>query len=195
MKKTITVLTLVATLSTPALALKKDNIEAGMHTKIDSVLVVLAKKTSTATKGREIISMMDSLFDYTLMAKLALGQDTWNKITPAQKSEFTKEFITKLKQSYVEKLELYNNQKVAYKGVAPYQKGRLQLKTELIGKGETYKINYNFHDSDKNGDWLIYDVDLAGVSIVQSNRKQFAGQLKTKSFDQLLESIKLANNR
>jgi len=188
-------LALIVTVCTPIFALEKDNIESGMHTKLDSVLIVLAKKTSTAAKGREIISMMDSLFDYNLMAKLALGQETWNKITSAQKSEFTHEFIKKLKQSYVEKLELYNNQKVAYMGVSPYQKGRLQLKTELIGKGETYKINYNFHDSDKNGDWLIYDVDLAGVSVVQSNRKQFAGQLKTKSFDQLLANMKLANNK
>lgn len=195
MRKTIMALALIVTVCTPIFALEKDNIESGMHTKLDSVLIVLAKKTSTAAKGREIISMMDSLFDYNLMAKLALGKETWNKITSAQKSEFTYEFIKKLKQSYVEKLELYNNQKVAYNGVSPYQKGRLQLKTELIGKGETYKINYNFHDSDKNGDWLIYDVDLAGVSIVQSNRKQFAGQLKTKSFDQLLANMKLANNK
>lgn len=195
MRKTIMALALIVTVCTPIFALEKDNIESGMHTKLDSVLIVLAKKTSTAAKGREIISMMDSLFDYNLMAKLALGQETWNKITSAQKSEFTYEFIKKLKQSYVEKLGLYNNQKVAYNGVSPYQKGRLQLKTELIGKGETYKINYNFHDSDKNGDWLIYDVDLAGVSIVQSNRKQFAGQLKTKSFDQFLANMKLANNK
>jgi phospholipid transport system substrate-binding protein len=165
MKKIITALALAAAFSMPAFALKKDNIEAGMHAKLDSVLVVLAKKTSTSAKGREIISMMDSLFDYNLMAKLALGQDTWNKITPVQKSEFTKAFITKLKQSYVEKLELYNNQKVAYKGIYPYQKGRLQLKTELTGKGETYKINYNFHDSeisDENSLTLgkVYDSGL-----------------------------------
>lgn len=193
MKKTILAVSAIVALSTQSMALKQDNIESGMHAKLDSALSILAKKTSTTTKGREIISMMDSLFDYNLMAKLALGQDTWNKITPAQKSEFQKEFIKKLKQSYVEKLELYNNQKVVYKGVTQYQKSRLQLKTELVGKGETYKINYNFHDSDKNGDWLIYDVDLAGVSVVQSNRKQFAGQLKTKTFEQVLSNLKAAN--
>ena len=34
----------------------------------------------------------------------------------------------------------------------------------------------------KNGEWFIYDIDLVGVSIIQTYRQQFAGLLKEKSF-------------
>ncbi len=193
MKKILTTIGILIAMSAESMALKQEEIESGMRSKLETVLRILSKNGSTTVKGREIIATMDSLFDYTLMARLVLGQQVWGTITPTQKDEFTKVFVLKLKQSYVDKLELYNNQKVAYKGVAPYQKGRMQLKTELVGKGDVYKINYNFHDSDKNGDWLIYDVDLDGVSIIQSNRKQFAGQLKTKTFDQMLIELKAVN--
>jgi len=193
MKKILTTIGILIAMSAESMALKQEEIESGMRSKLETVLRILSKNGSTTVKGREIIATMDSLFDYTLMARLVLGQQVWGTITPTQKDEFTKVFVLKLKQSYVDKLELYNNQKVAYKGVAPYQKGRMQLKTELVGKGDVYKINYNFHDSDKNGDWLIYDVDLDGVSIIQSNRKQFAGQLKTKTFDQMLIELKAGN--
>jgi len=37
--------------------------------------------------------------------------------------------------------------------------------------------------------WFIYDVNLVGVSIIQTYRKQFSEFLKTKSFDQLLKSL------
>lgn len=175
-------------LSMPAFAFKQNDIESGMKGKIDKVLVVLKKKESNTQKGQQIISMMDPVFDYNLMSKLTLGSNTWSSITPNQQKEFMKIFVAKLKQSYVDKLDLYHNQNVLYKGVKPYQNGRLQLQTELSGKGETYKINYNFYNS--NGNWLIYDVVLDGVSIVQTYRQQFAGILRDKTFDQLLVQLK-----
>jgi phospholipid transport system substrate-binding protein len=175
-------------LSMPAFAFKQNDIESGMKGKIDKVLIVLKKKESNTQKGQQIISMMDPVFDYNLMSKLTLGSNTWSSITPNQQKEFMKIFVAKLKQSYVDKLDLYHNQNVLYKGVKPYQNGRLQLQTELSGKGETYKINYNFYNS--NGNWLIYDVVLDGVSIVQTYRQQFAGILKGETFDQLLVQLK-----
>ncbi len=183
--KTLLILT---TLSFPAFALQKNEIESTMHSKIDKVLTVLQKNGSKTKKAEDIIRTMDPVFDYLLMSKLALGSKTWDSITPAQQKEFTKVFIAKLKQSYVDKIDLYNNQKVTYKGVKPYQKGRLQLQTELNGKDDVYKINYNFHNN--GNQWLIYDIELAGVSIIQTYRQQFAGILKEKSFDAMLAQMK-----
>ncbi|MDD5359711.1 MAG: ABC transporter substrate-binding protein [Sulfurovaceae bacterium] len=188
MKNGIKFILMALLLSMPAFAFKQNDIESGMKGKIDKVLVVLKKKESNTQKGQQIISMMDPVFDYNLMSKLTLGSNTWSSITPNQQKEFMKIFVAKLKQSYVDKLDLYHNQNVLYKGVKPYQNGRLQLQTELSGKGETYKINYNFYNS--NGNWLIYDVVLDGVSIVQTYRQQFAGILRDKTFDQLLVQLK-----
>ena len=179
---------LISIFTMPAFAFKQSEIESGMKNKIEKVLVVLKKKESNTKKGQQIIAMMDPVFDYDLMSKLTLGSNTWSSITKDQQKEFIRLFIGKLKQSYVDKLDLYHNQIVIYKGVKPYQNGRLQLQTELSGKGEVYKINYNFYNS--CGNWLIYDVVLDGVSIVQTYRQQFAGILKEKTFDQLLSQLK-----
>jgi len=181
---------ILAVFSIPSFALRQNEIEPVMQNKIEKVLAVLKKKESNTVRGQEIIRTMDPVFDYALMAKLALSSKTWGSISSAQQKEFTKLFIARLKQSYLDKLDLYNNQKVIYKGVKPYQKGRLQLQTEVVGKDETYKINYNFHNSKNNGNWLIYDVELAGVSIIQTYRQQFAGLLKEKSFDEILTQLR-----
>jgi phospholipid transport system substrate-binding protein len=191
--KLLKIFLILATFGTPSFALRQNEIESVMHSKIEKVLTVLRKKESNTIRGQEIIRTMDPVFDYALMSKLALSSKTWDSITPSQQKEFRKLFIKRLKQSYLDKLDLYNNQKVIYKGVKPYQKGRLQLQTEVVGKDETYKINYNFHNSKNSGDWLIYDVELAGVSIIQTYRQQFAGLLKEKSFDEVL--IQLRDNQ
>ncbi|MDD3008845.1 MAG: ABC transporter substrate-binding protein [Arcobacter sp.] len=169
-------------------ALKQEEIQQEMTKKIDNVLQILEKKDKTfAQKGDEIIKIIDDVFDYELMAKIALGKETWSSITPEKQKQFTQVFENKLKKSYIEKLELYNDQKVKIIGLKPYNNTRLQLETELLGKDGIYKINYNFYNKSKdNEEWLIYDVDLVGVSIIQTYRQQFSGLLKEKTFDEML---------
>ena len=182
---------------TSANAVKQDEIQPIMTKKIDGVLEILEHKSvPMSQKGQQIIKIIDEVFDYELMAKIALGKETWDTLSEQKQKEFTKTFETKLKNSYIEKLELYNDQKVKIIGLNPYKNGRLQLETELLGKEGTYKINYNFYNKAKDGEqWLIYDVDLVGVSIIQTYRQQFSGLLKEKTFDEMLVLLENPNTK
>ena len=198
MLKNIFKFLLVLTITiTYANALQENEIQEQMTKKIDNVLLVLEKKElSLSQKGEEIIKIIDEVFDYELMAKIALGKETWNNLSVEKQKEFVKIFETKLKNSYVEKLELYNDQKVKIIGLKPRNNTRLQLETELIGKEGSYKINYNFYNKSKEKEqWLIYDVDLVGVSIIQTYRQQFSGLLKEKTFDEMLALLETSNKR
>ncbi len=182
---------------TSANALKQDEIKERMTKKIDNVLIVLQKKDLNKNqKAQEIIKIIDEVFDYELMARIALGKETWDTLSSEKQKEFTKIFETKLKNSYTEKLELYNDQKVKILDLKPYNKTRLQLETELVGKEGVYQINYNFYNKSKDSEqWLIYDVDLVGVSIIQTYRQQFAGLLKEKTFDEMLALLENPNTK
>ena len=112
-KKIFTILLIIAATFSYANALKQNEIKEQMTKKIDSVLLVLEKKNLTIPqKGDEIIKIIDEVFDYELMARISLGKETWNSISEQKQKEFTKIFENKLKKSYIEKLELYNDQKV-----------------------------------------------------------------------------------
>ena len=189
LKNLFKILLLVGFIITSANALKQDEIQVIMTKKIDNVLSILEQKSLPINKkGEQIIKIIDEVFDYELMARIALGKETWDTLNEQKQKEFTKIFETKLKNSYIEKLELYNDQKVKILGLNPYKNARLQLETELLGKEGTYKINYNFYNKSKDNieQWLIYDVDLVGVSIIQTYRQQFSGLLKEKTFDEML---------
>ena len=188
LKKLFKFLLIITVTVTYANALKENEIQEQMTKKIDNVLLILEKKElNISQKGDEIIKIIDEVFDYELMARIALGKETWNTLTNEKQKEFVKIFENKLKKSYIEKLELYNDQKVKILGLKPYNNTRLQLETELVGKEGNYKINYNFYNKSKDKEeWLIYDVDLVGVSIIQTYRQQFSGLLKEKTFDEML---------
>lgn len=198
LKDLFKILLLVGFIITSGNALKQDEIQVIMTKKIDNVLTILEQKSLPINKkGEQIIKIIDEVFDYELMARIALGKETWDTLNEQKQKEFTKIFETKLKNSYIEKLELYNDQKVKILGLNPYKNARLQLETELLGKEGTYKINYNFYNKSKDNieQWLIYDVDLVGVSIIQTYRQQFAGLLKEKTFDEMLVLLEKSNTK
>ncbi len=188
-RKITTAIIFFITLSSGLFALEKNAIEKDISIKINQALNILSTKSLTKKQqAQKIFSLLDEVFDYSIMSKLALGKQQWGAISNSEKKEFVKLFEKKLKQSYVDKLALYDNQKVIILGLKDYQKNRLQLQTKLIGKGETYPINYNFYND--KGNWKIYDVDISGVSIIQTYRQQFSGLLKEKSFQEILAQLR-----
>ena len=170
-------------------AVEEENITDTMEVNIQKALDVLKdKEAPTSVKAEKIYGFFDPIFDYNVMARLSLGNQ-WKLLSKEQKKEFVDSFIKKLKSSYMNKLDQYTDEKIVIKDTKKVKKSRIYLVTNIIAKTETYEITYKFYKSKRNG-WLIYDLDILGVSIIQTYRNQFAGLLKTKSFNTLLEKLK-----
>ena len=170
-------------------AVEKQNIKTVMDTKIKQVIKILKTKSlSRKQKEKKSIKIMDPIFSYPTMAKISLGKK-WKTLTKKEKRAFTKAFEKKMKYSYIDKLKLYHNQKVITNKPKQTKKNRITLTTKIIGNHETYKIVNSFFKKKHTNQWYIYDVKLAGVSIIQTYRKQFKAFLKTKSFKQLLNTL------
>ncbi|MDD3591666.1 MAG: ABC transporter substrate-binding protein [Sulfurovum sp.] len=170
-------------------AIEEQNIQKVMDSKIREVLSILKDKTlSQSRKEQKSVQVIDDLFDYDTMAQISLGK-RWNSLTKNEKAQFSKAFERKIKYSYLDKLRLYNNQKVIIKALKKVKSNRITLETQVIGLDDTYKVVYLFYKKKQTNQWYIYDVELVGVSIIQTYRKQFSEFLSTKSFKQLLESL------
>jgi len=171
-------------------ALQENDISPFMKTNIDAATVILRDNMiPKVEKAPKIFEMFDSVFDYTLMAKLSIGGKQWESMGVENQGRFTKAFEAKLKQSYMEKLDLYTDEKIVIKNSEKIKDARIHLTMHLMRNSEVYEIIYKFY-KDKNNDWLIYDVDILGVSIIQTYRTQFADILAKESFEQLLAKLK-----
>ncbi|CAA6810780.1 MAG: Putative periplasmic protein [uncultured Sulfurovum sp.] len=174
---------------TPLFAIEEANIKSEMDSKIQTITSILQDNTiSSAQKQESISPTVDTIFDYKTMSKISLGKK-WKTLTTSQQDNFSQKFEAKLKNSYFEKLELYTNEKVLVKEQTKVKSTRIHLHTDIIGLEETYEIIYKFYKVKNSSDWLIYDIDITGVSIIQTYRKQFSEFLATKSFNELLESL------
>ena len=197
--KNILKILLVALFSMSSLfALEKEEIKTVMTKKIDaSISIIKQKNLTTQEKGQKIIKIIDEVFDYRKMALLSLGRDAWVSATKEQKKRYLKAFEINLKNSYIDKLSLYTDQKVKIIDLESTftqksKKERIQLTSELIGQSKTYKVNYLFYKNKTRG-WVIWDINLAGTSIITTTRKQYSGLLKQKSLEEMISEIEAKN--
>ena len=185
----ISVTLLWAVVTNILFAVPENKIESVMHQKIHAISDLLKeKRTPLIKKKGKIFALVDDVFDYKTMARIALGRK-WKTLTPDQQQLFAKKFERKLKDSYFDKLKFYSDQKVVLKGQKKVKKNRIKLYSQIIGKDDVYDVVYKFYKDKKSNDWKIYDVDIAKVSMIQTYRKQFADFLRHKSVDELIKTI------
>ncbi len=170
-------------------ALQENEIESFMSKNINLVTQMLkAKKYDKETVSKKIFEIFDPVFNYTLMSRLAVGSKEWKTLNNEQRKALVEKFTTKLKKSYISKLDMYNDEIVIIKSLKKPKTNRIHLLTELKGKKDKYDVTYKFYKA-KNGQWYIYDVDVLGVSIIQTYRSQFRDILQKEGFDGLLKSL------
>lgn len=190
MKRIFTLLILSLLCTSSVMAIEENDISPFMQKNIDLATSILRdKKLQKSEKSEKLYAIFDSIFDYNLMAQLAIGGKQWSALSPTKQTEFSKLFESKLKNSYMEKLDLYTDEKLVIKNLDKIKDTRIHLTTHLMKNSEVYEIIYKFY-KDKNGSWMIYDVDILGVSIIQAYRTQFADILAKEPFEKLIEKLK-----
>ena len=169
-------------------ALSEDRIKPSMQEATQSVITVLKDKSlSDNDKIDKIFAVFDPFFDFNQMAKIALSK-RYKNLTDEQRTAFGEAFERRLKASYVDKLLGYTDQEIIFKDASKPNVGRYWLNGELLSGGETYGFVYKFYDAKERG-WLIYDVEILGVSILQTYRSQFDSLMENESFESLLSKL------
>ena len=142
------------------------------------------KKQERRKKLREVIFVR---FDFPEMAQRSLGAH-WQRRTPEEQTEFIKVFSDLLEQTYVDKIESYNNEKFIYTNEridGPYAEVGSKMRTS---KGEEFTINYKLHRAGE--DWRVYDLVIENVSLMNNYRSQFNRILANSTYDELVSRIK-----
>lgn len=161
-----------------------------LKTKIDTITQILENKTlQREQQDKQVIQTMGDMFDFTLMAQLSLGKEGWVKMNEEERGEFISLFVKRLEKSYLEKIHMYDGEKVKIDPGQQTKGNRIQISSEIVGKGDPIEVVYKFYAT-KEKQWKIYDLEIAGVSIVQTYRAQFAEMMQSGTPQNLLEKLR-----
>ena len=161
--------------------------EGFLKNNLEAVFAVLQKKDlGQQAKSKAVVEIVTPMFDFNLMAKLSLGRKHWSGMTAEKRERFTALFVERLRQSYLNKLTAYTDEKITYDSPVAVEK-KVHVPTHLISKGNEISMLYKLYPSDNS--WKIYDLEIQGVSIIMSYRSQFNEILQSGTIDDLLDRL------
>ena len=194
MKKLI-VLVFAALFAT--LALAQEAPDALVKRVTEEVLdIVRQDKNIQNGDSRKAIELVDAKviphFNFAHMTALAVGKE-WRKASPQQQQQLTAEFKTLLVRTYSNALTSYKNQRVIFK---PFRMNPgdsdVQVRTEVDQPGnKPVQLDYSLEKLDAG--WKVYDVNVAGISLVTNYREQFGQEIRNGGIDGLIKTVAAKN--
>lgn len=158
----------------------------------DKILGVVrdpALKGSAKEKERRTLirKAVDERFDWNEMARRSLARH-WEGRTEDEKREFVPLYADLVDRAYMSKVEGYSGEKVKVEGETvdgDYATVTVRIMTQ---KGQEILVEYRLRK--KGNDWLIYDVSIEGVSLVNNYRTQFNSIISQSSYASLVKQLK-----
>jgi phospholipid transport system substrate-binding protein len=141
---------------------------------------------STQARSQAIHKIIERNFDFALMAKDSLGP-TYEHLSGPQRQAFTQTFSYLFQDSYTRLvLNFLKKENIQYGRELP-QGDKARVETAIVRTNENIPVTYLMHTAPQG--WILYDVMVDGVSILQNYKTQFAQVIRTKSFEFLLNKM------
>ena len=130
-----------------------------------------------------------SSFDFNRMTSLAVGKD-WRNATPEQKKVLVQEFRKLLIRTFANAfIGIKKEQTIEYKPFKMNPDDRDVVVKALIIKPGTKPVDVNFSLEKESEGWKVYDVVLAGISLITNYRESFAQEIRTNGMDGLIKML------
>ena len=185
-------------LVTTSVFAQEDSPDALIKKVTDDVLTIVRQdKDIQSGNTKKAIELVEAKilpnFNFQHMTALAMGKD-WNKASPEQKKHVADEFKTLLVRTYSNALTGYKDQTVRYKPTKMQGDTEVVVKTEVVQSGsKPIALDYSM---EKLADgWKVYDVIVAGVSLVTTYRDTFSQEVRANGVDGLIKMISDKNRQ
>jgi len=163
------------------------------NTTEEVLAIVRNDKDIKAGKVDRIVNLIEEKvaphFDFPRMTRLAVGR-AWRDATPAQRTALIKEFRSLLVRSYSAAFTAYTGVSVEYR---PFRfnpgetEATVQTLIKLPDGKESVAVDYDMALT-ANG-WKVYDVRVAGASLIINYRNLFALDIDRGGIDGLIKSL------
>jgi phospholipid transport system substrate-binding protein len=131
-------------------------------------------------------------FNFLHMTALAVGKD-WRQANPAQQKALVDEFRSLLVRTYSKALTEYRNQVIDFKPLKMQATDTDVTVRSLVNQpgNKPVQIDYNLEKTDRG--WKVYDISVAGISLVTNYRGSFGQEISAGGIDGLIATLRTKN--
>jgi phospholipid transport system substrate-binding protein len=141
---------------------------------------------SDQARSQAIHRIIERNFDFALMAKDSLGP-AYERLSGGQRQEFTQTFGYLFQDSYTRLVINFLKKENIQYGRETAESDKARVETTIARTNENIPVTYLMHTTPQG--WVLYDVIVDGVSILQNYKTQFGQVIRSKSFEFLLNKM------
>ena len=156
---------------------------------VNRAVTILHDQTiSVEQRRRELQQLAEHHLDLAKMARGSLG-DHWDQLTPAQRDEYVSLFAAFIEDAYLVQIQDYAKLNIDVTREKFSGPGYAQVfATVLQPHEEPLPIVFML---ERNGDeWIVYDVSVEDVSMVENYHAQFDRVIRSQGMPQLLNALR-----
>lgn len=152
---------------------------------------IKADKSIQSGDVNKIMALVDTKvmphLNFQRMTASAVGR-YWRQATPEQQKRLQDEFKTLLVRTYSGALKEVRNQTIQVKPMrGSADDAEVVVKSEVRGSGDPIQLDYRLEKS-PNG-WKVYDINVAGVWLVQNYQNSFAQEIGANGIEGLIAKM------
>jgi phospholipid transport system substrate-binding protein len=183
-------------LVSPAIAAETSPDTLVENTAQEVLTIVRQDKELQAGNTAKILDLVEAKilphFNFLRMTRLAMGKN-WRNASPEQQQELVKEFRTLLVRTYSNALSTYSDYNITVEPLkSKADDTDTTVKTKVVQDGhQPVDIDYSMEKT--NDGWKVYDVTVAGVSLVTNYRSTFNSQIREGGVEKLIKTLSEKN--
>ena len=161
-----------------------------VKTLIDEVVHILQHHPSQSpAQKRQRLELIEKntarRIDYEEMAKRSLGP-TWNTLSRGQQEEFVHLFSELLKASYAGRLDEFAQARLVYQS-EKNSEDYAEVRILILRQNDRIPVTFSMLREPQG--WMIYDLVIEGVSLLNNYRSQFSRVIDGSSYQGLVRSL------
>ena len=158
-----------------------------LRSSVDQVIRILHGPAPTgAARRAALLRAIEPRFDLVEMARRALGR-YWRDRTDRERQQFVALFGDLLQRAYLGRIEADAGERVDYVGES-LDGDYATVRTRIVTSRDT-DIPVTYRMIRRGDRWLVYDVLVEGVSLIENYRTQFTTIIETSSYGELITKI------
>ena len=163
---------------------------------LEVIDIISKDKDIQSGNQRKLIEVVEAKvlphFNFTAMTRLAVATN-WEKSTADQKKQLTDEFRTLLVRTYSSALSVYRDQKFEFRPLRAKPTDTDVTVHVRISQGGREPVTLEYDMEKTAAGWKVYDVRVAGVSLVANYRTEFANEIRSSGIDGLIKGLAAKN--
>lgn len=133
--------------------------------------------------------------DLEKSTRLVIGP-YWRSATVEQRQQLIKQFKDLLFYTYSGAVAQIRDQQIRVLPLKiPEGANDVVVKTEIVNQGQAQSMTLDYRLIKTAAGWKVYDVSIAGVSVIANYRGQFKGIIAQRGLDGLLVELEQRNQR